>query len=65
MKFRPGQLPLSVIMITLNEAHNFPDCVNQLNDWAAEVCVLDSFSSDNTEELSKKLGIKFKKRKFT
>ena len=65
MIFKPGKLPLTVIMITLNEAHNLPESINQLNNWAAEVCILDSFSTDKTKEIALKFGVRFKQRKFT
>lgn len=65
MKFKPGKLPLTVVMITLNEAHNLRDCINQFNGWASEICILDSFSNDDTEKIAQEFGIRIIKRKFT
>lgn len=65
MKFKPGKLPLTVIMITLNEAHNLPDCIKQFNGWASEICILDSYSSDDTEKIAQEFGVRLIKRKFT
>lgn len=65
MKFKPGDLPLTVVMITLNEGHNLTECINQLNGWASEVCILDSYSNDNTEKIAKEFGVRLIKRKFT
>lgn len=65
MRFKPGKLPLTVVMITLNEAHNLPECINQLSGWASEICILDSYSDDNTEKIADEFGVKFVKRKFT
>jgi len=48
---------LSVIIITKNESQNIADCIKSAN-FANEVIVLDSGSSDNTVSLAKKLGAK-------
>ena len=48
---------LSVIIITKNESENIADCINSAN-FADEVVVLDSGSSDNTISVAKKLGAK-------
>lgn len=65
MKFKPGKLPLTVVMITLNEGHNLQDCIKQLSGWASQVCILDSFSNDNTKAIAKQFGVKFIQRRFT
>ena len=65
MKFNPGELPLTVIMITLNEAHNLNEALDQLEGWASEVFVLDSFSNDETINILKKYNVIYKQRKFT
>ena len=48
---------LSVIIIAKNESLNITDCIKSAN-FANEVIVLDSGSSDNTVSLAKKLGAK-------
>ena len=48
---------LSIIIITKNESQNIADCINSAN-FADEIIVLDSKSSDDTVSISKKLGAK-------
>ncbi len=43
---------LSVIIITMDEAHNIGDCLESVQ-WADEIIVLDSGSSDRTVEICK------------
>jgi glycosyltransferase involved in cell wall biosynthesis len=43
--------PLSVLIPTLNEELNLPLCLDSV-DWADEVFVVDSFSSDRTLEIA-------------
>jgi (heptosyl)LPS beta-1,4-glucosyltransferase len=49
------KVPLSVIVLTKNEEANLPDCLKSL-DWAAQLIVVDSQSTDRTLELAKKYG---------
>ena len=65
MSFKKGKTSIAVVMITLNEGHNLIDAINQLNNWASEVFVLDSFSTDNTIDILKKYHITYKQRRFT
>jgi len=65
MSFNKGNTSIAVLMITLNEGHNLEDLIKQLNNWASEIFVLDSFSSDNTIEILKKYNIPYKQRVFT
>lgn len=44
---------LSVIIITKNEAHNIQDCLKSV-EWADEIVVVDSGSTDDTVAISKK-----------
>ena len=55
---------LSVVIITYNEEKNISRCLNSVKDIADEVIVLDSFSEDGTEEICKKYGVRFIKRKW-
>jgi len=56
---------LSVAIITFNEETNIKDCLDSVNLLADEIIVLDSFSSDRTEELSRSFSkVKFYQRKF-
>ncbi|MEN0614126.1 glycosyltransferase family 2 protein [Klebsiella indica] len=47
---------LSVVMIAKNAADLLPDCLASVN-WADEIILLDSGSSDNTVELARSLGV--------
>src|SRR5262245_51055575 len=51
-------LPLSVFIITLNEADRVGRAIASVKDWAAEVIVIDSGSTDGTQELCRTLGAK-------
>jgi glycosyltransferase involved in cell wall biosynthesis len=48
---------LSIIIITKNESQNIADCINSAN-FADEIIVLDSKSTDDTVSISKNLGAK-------
>lgn len=52
-----GRLPLSVVVITLNEERNIARCLKSLS-WADEVLVVDSGSTDRTREIAHSLGAK-------
>jgi len=41
---------LSIVVITLNEAHNIRDCLESVR-WADEIIVVDSGSTDGTQEI--------------
>jgi glycosyltransferase involved in cell wall biosynthesis len=41
-------LPLSVIILTYNEEKNIRDCLESVKDWASEIWVVDSYSTDST-----------------
>jgi glycosyltransferase involved in cell wall biosynthesis len=44
---------LSIAIITFNEERNLADCIRSCEDLADEVLVLDSFSTDRTEEIAR------------
>jgi len=52
------KLPISVVIITLNEALNIKKCVESVIGWVDEVLVVDSGSTDETMLLCHKLGAK-------
>lgn len=55
---------LSALVITYNEAENLPDLLEGL-DFAGEIIVVDSFSTDNTIEILKKYPhVSFVERHF-
>lgn len=49
-------LPLSVILITRNEARNLPECLASLDGIAGEIVVVDSGSTDGTVEMARAAG---------
>ena len=55
---------LSAIIITYNEERNIERCLNSVKDVADEIIVIDSFSTDKTEEICKKFNVRFIKQKF-
>ncbi len=51
----PGAADISVIILTLNEARDLPDCLASLN-WCDDVHVLDSGSHDDTVKIAHAAG---------
>ena len=54
----------SGIIITYNEEGRISQCINSLNPFCSEILVVDSFSTDKTIELAKKLGAKVIQNEF-
>jgi glycosyltransferase involved in cell wall biosynthesis len=52
----PATARFSVVILTLNEAKNLPDCLASLRDLDCEVFVVDSGSSDCTIEIAEQAG---------
>jgi len=57
-------MKISATIITLNEERNIERCVKSLEAVADEIIVLDSFSTDRTEEICNSLNVRFEKRKW-
>lgn len=53
------QPKLSAVIITFNEERNIQRCIESLLPVADEIIVVDSFSTDRTEEICKLYSIKF------
>jgi glycosyltransferase involved in cell wall biosynthesis len=49
------KLPVSLVIITMNEEENIAKCINSV-PWAGDIVVLDSGSEDHTVEIAKGLG---------
>lgn len=48
-------VPVSVLVPTLNEEVNLPDCLQSVS-WADEIYVVDSFSQDRTLDIARAFG---------
>ncbi|MAJ51761.1 MAG: glycosyl transferase [Flammeovirgaceae bacterium] len=55
---------ISVVIITYNEEINIARALKSVIEVADEIIVLDSFSTDNTEQICAQYGAKFIKRKW-
>src|SRR4051812_28682687 len=54
-----GTAPVSVIVMTFNEEANIAFCLQMITGWASEVFVVDSFSTDKTEEIAGQFPVRF------
>ncbi len=50
---------LSVIILTRDEEINLPNALQSVLDWASEVIIVDSGSTDKTKEIAKQYGARF------
>ncbi|MCK4661905.1 MAG: glycosyltransferase family 2 protein [Bacteroidales bacterium] len=55
---------ISLVVITFNEENNIESCILSAKDIVDDIVVVDSFSTDNTEEICKKHDVRFIKHKF-
>jgi len=53
-----SNLPLSVVLISMNEAENLPRTLDALKDIAGEIIVVDSHSTDDTVKIAESYGAK-------
>jgi len=56
--------PVAIIMITLNEGHNMEAVLDNIQDWAEEIFLVDSYSSDDTVDIALKHGVHVVQRHF-
>lgn len=56
---------LSAVIITYNEERNIGRCLESIKKVADDIIVLDSFSTDKTEEICKKFKVDFIQREWT
>lgn len=52
------KLPLSLVVITLNEEKTIKSCIESV-PFASDIVILDSFSKDKTKEIAVALGARF------
>ncbi len=57
-------ISLSAVIITFNEEKNIGRCLDSLVGIADDIVVVDSFSTDRTEEICKSKGVRFIQHKF-
>ncbi len=50
---------LSVAMIVKNEAHHLAQCLDTVKAWVDEIVILDSGSTDTTQQIAEQYGAKF------
>jgi len=55
---------ISVVIITFNEERNIDRCLASVKDIADEIVIVDSYSTDRTEEICLKHGARFIRHKF-
>lgn len=55
---------VSVMIFTLNEEIHLPSCLESVK-WSEDVIIVDSFSSDRTEEIAKAGGARFFQHAFS
>ena len=60
-----SKIQLSVTVITFNEERNIARCLDSVKDVADEIVIVDSFSTDRTEEICKRYDVRFIKNAFT
>ena len=58
------KVQISAIIITFNEERNIGRCLDSLNGIADEIVVVDSYSTDRTEEICKQHGARFIQHRF-
>ena len=57
-------VPLAVVMIARNEAHNMEAVLDNIAGWAREVFLVDSYSTDATVDIALKHGVHVVQRRF-
>ncbi|MCK9616777.1 MAG: glycosyltransferase family 2 protein [Lentimicrobiaceae bacterium] len=57
-------VPLSVVIITLNEEKNIGRCIDSVKEIADDIVVVDSFSTDKTKEICIAKAIRFVEQDF-
>ena len=58
------KVKISVVIITLNEEKNIERCLLSVSNIADDIVVVDSYSTDNTEDICRKHGVRFVQHKF-
>lgn len=56
--------PVAVVMISLNEAHNMEAVLQNIEGWAQEIFLVDSYSTDDTVGIALRHGVHVVQRRF-
>ncbi len=59
-----NQSKITFVILTYNEEKHIARCIQSLQPFAKEILVIDSFSTDGTQEISEKFGVTFIKHTF-
>jgi len=59
------KVPVTVILLTLNEEFHLPGVLENIQGWAEEIFIVDSCSTDRTVDIALQYGVKIVQRKFT
>jgi glycosyltransferase involved in cell wall biosynthesis len=57
--------PITAIVLTYNEQRNLPACLASLRGYVQSIVVVDSYSTDRTEEIARAHGAMFVQHTFT
>lgn len=57
-------IKISGVIITFNEERHIEACIDSMKEIVDEIVVVDSYSTDKTPEICKKLGVKFIQHSF-
>ena len=58
------KLPITIVMITLNEEYHLSKYLKKLNDLFESILIVDSYSKDETIEIALNEGVNIVQRKF-
>jgi len=57
-------MDVTVLILTFNEEVNLPHALESVRDWADQIIVVDSYSTDSTVEIAKSLGAEVYQNEF-
>jgi len=60
-----NKLPVTIIMLTLNEEHHLQDAIGNVKPWTEEIFIVDSCSTDKTVDIALEHEVKIVQRPFT
>lgn len=63
MHQKNSELPISILILTLDEEINLPGCFKSIS-WCDDIVILDSYSQDKTKSIAEQHGARVKQRQF-